>query len=68
MFSCEFCEISHNAIFKRPKKLNISTKKRHCTVDVRQGSKYASLSSHKKLQKSEKLKLEKFLSFANFVH
>ena len=26
MFSCEFCEISHNTIFKEPKKLNISEK------------------------------------------
>ena len=49
MFSCEFCEISHNTIFKGPKKLSISAKKRHCTVDVRPGSKYASLSSHEKV-------------------
>ena len=68
MFSCEFCEISHNAIFKRPKKLSISAKKRYCSVDVLPGSKYASLSSHKKVQKSEKLKLEKFLSLVNLVH
>ena len=27
MFSCEFCEISHNTIFKGPKKLSISAKK-----------------------------------------
>ena len=38
MFSCEFCEISHNTKFKAPEKLIISTKKRHCTVDVRPGS------------------------------
>ena len=44
MFSCEFCEISHNTIFKEPKKLNISEKS--AIVDVRPGSKYASLSSH----------------------
>ena len=68
MFSSEFCEISHNAIFKGPKKFSISAKKRHCTEDVRPGSKYASLSSHEKVQKSEKLKLEKFLSLANFLH
>ena len=49
MFSCEFCKISHNTIFKGPKKLSISAKKRHCTVDVRPGSKYASLSSHEKV-------------------
>ena len=49
MFSCKFCEISHNTIFKWPKKLSISAKKRHCTVDVRPGSKYASLSSHEKV-------------------
>ena len=66
MFSCEFCEISHNIIFKGPEKLSISSKKGHFTVDVRPGAKYASLSSHEKVQKSEKLKLEKFL--ANFIH
>ena len=49
MFSCEFCKISHNTIFKGPKKLSISAKKRHCAVDVRPGSKYASLSSHEKV-------------------
>ena len=49
MLSCEFCEISHNTLFKGPKKLSISAKKRDCTVDVRPGSKYASLSSHEKL-------------------
>ena len=27
MFSCEFCEISHNTIFKEPNKLSISTRK-----------------------------------------
>ena len=27
MFSCEFCQISRNTIFKEPKKLSISTKK-----------------------------------------
>ena len=35
MLSYEFCEISHNTIFKGPKKLSISAKKRHCTLDVR---------------------------------
>ena len=68
MFSCEFCEISHNTIFKGSKKLSIFAEMRYCTVDVRPGSKYASLSSHEKEQKSEKLKLEKVLSLANFVH
>ena len=68
MFSCEFCEISHNTIFKGPKKLSISAKKRHCAVDVRPGSKYASLSSHEKVQKSEKLKLEKFLSLLQILY
>ena len=68
MFSREFCEISHNTIFKGPKKLSISAKKHHCTVDVRPVSKYASLSSHEKVYKSEKIKLEKFLSLANLVH
>ena len=29
MFSCQFCEISHNTIFKEPKKLSISAKERH---------------------------------------
>ena len=43
MFSCEFCKISHNTIFKEPKKLSISAKK--VIVDVRPGSKYASVSS-----------------------
>ena len=44
MFSCELCEISHNHIFKKPKKLSISAK--NAIVDVRPGSKYASVSSH----------------------
>ena len=35
MFSCEFCEISHNTIFKGPKKLSISAKKRHCRCSTR---------------------------------
>ena len=30
MFSCEFCEISHNTIFKKPKKESISAKKSCC--------------------------------------
>ena len=29
MFSCQFCQISHNTIFKEPKKLSISAKERH---------------------------------------
>ena len=68
MFSCEFCKIFHNPIFKGPKKLSIFAKKRHFTVDVRPGSKYTSLSSHEKMKKSEKLKLEKFSSLANSDH
>ena len=44
MFSCEFCEISHNTIFKDPKKLSISPK--NAIADVRPGSKYASVSIH----------------------
>ena len=49
MFSCQFCQISRNTIFKEPKKLSISAKKkkkkkRH--VDVRPGSKNASVSNH----------------------
>ena len=44
MFSCEFCKISHNTIFKESEKLSISAK--NAIVDVRPGSKYASVSSH----------------------
>ena len=44
MFSCEFCKISRNTIFKETKKLSISAK--NAIVDVRPGSKYASVSSH----------------------
>ena len=43
MFSGEFWEISHNTIFKEPKKLSISAK--NAIVDVRPGSKYASVGS-----------------------
>ena len=35
MFSCEFCESSHNTIFKGPKKLSLFTKKRHCRCSTR---------------------------------
>ena len=35
ILSCEFCQISHNTIFKGPKKLSISAKKRHCGGSTR---------------------------------
>ena len=35
MFSCEFCEISQNIIFKEPKKLSISAEKHHCRCSTR---------------------------------
>ena len=35
MFSCEFCEISHNTIIKGPKKLSFSAKMRHCRCSTR---------------------------------
>ena len=44
MFPCEICEISHNTIFKEPKKLSISPK--NAIAYVRPGSKYASVSRH----------------------
>ena len=44
MFSSQFCEISLGTIFKEPKNLSISEK--NVIVDVRPGSKYASVSSH----------------------
>ena len=45
MSFCEFCEISHNTIFKEPKKLSILAKN-PAIIDVWPGSKYASVSSH----------------------
>ena len=44
MFSCEFLEISHNTIFKEPKKLSISAK--NAIVNDPPGSKYASVRSY----------------------
>ena len=44
MFSCDFCEISHNSIFKEPKKISISAE--NALLDVRPSSKDASVSSH----------------------
>ena len=35
MFSCGFCEISRNTIFKEPRKLSISAKNRHCRCSTR---------------------------------
>ena len=49
IFSCEFCEMSHNTIFKGPK--NLSIFKNSGIVDVRPGSKYSSLSSTKRCSK-----------------
>ena len=43
MFSCEFCQISHDTFFKESKKY---FRKKTAIVDVRPGSKYASVSSH----------------------
>ena len=44
MFSSEFGEISHNTIFKEPKKLYFTQKK--TIADVRPGSKYAPVNSY----------------------
>ena len=35
MFPCQFCQISHNAIFKELKKLSISAKERHRRCSTR---------------------------------